>query len=217
TCSPGAQGSTVQAPGADLPLKRVRGASVLFHVSRDVGAELEEITWSVGPESNYTNMLQVHRGQEDAPTWVNLRDKYEHRVHVPNMMSLEIENLSPEDSGWYRAQAQLPRGRRSDQGFQLTVYEPAPVPQILTESASITPDWCNITLGCRTTGDREHVSVKWKSNFSPAKSSPGPAPNSWVLAVSLPLSQPNASLTCVVSNPVEEKTHSTTLGEVCAP
>ncbi|KAG8519970.1 hypothetical protein J0S82_016777, partial [Galemys pyrenaicus] len=195
--------------------KWIRGASVLFHVSRDLGAELQEITWSAGPESKYTAMLRVCRGQEDAPTWVDLRDKYEHRVHVPNMMSLEIENLSPEDSGRYWAQAQLPGGRGVVQGFQLTVYEPAPLPQIVTKSVSITPGWCNVTLECSTAGDREHLSVRWESNFSLMMSPPGPAPNSWVLAVSLPLPQPNASLTCVVSNPVEEKTRSTALGEVC--
>lgn len=39
--------------------------------------------------------------------------------------------------------------------------------------------------------------------------------NSWKLTLSLPLSQPNGSLTCVVSNQVDQKTATLDLGEVC--
>ncbi|XP_037356686.1 uncharacterized protein LOC119236834 [Talpa occidentalis] len=113
TCSPGAQSSGVKDPGANLPLKGIRGSSVLFHVSKVWAAELEQTEWGIGPESDYRVFLRVHRGKEDAPTWVSLRDKYEQRVHVPNMTSLRMENLSPEDSGRYWARAQLTGGRGS--------------------------------------------------------------------------------------------------------
>ncbi|XP_037355208.1 uncharacterized protein LOC119235760 [Talpa occidentalis] len=221
TCSTGAQSSEVKDTGANPPLKGIRGGSVLFHLSKVRAAELEQTEWGVGPESDFRVFLRVHRGKEDAPTWVNLRDKYEQRVHVPNMTSLRMENLTPEDSGRYRAGAQLTGGRGSTHGFQLTVYEPVPLPQIMTESLSLTPDWCNVTLECRTTGDRESLSVTWESQGLlgglERRTPPGPAPSSWTLAVSLTLSQPNASLTCVVSNPVDQKNATKDLGEVCVP
>uniref|UniRef100_A0AC11E8K7 Uncharacterized protein n=3 Tax=Ovis aries TaxID=9940 RepID=A0AC11E8K7_SHEEP len=42
-----------------------------------------------------------------------------------------------------------------------------------------------------------------------------PPSNPWTLTLSLPLSQPSASLTCVVSNQVDQKTATLDLGEVC--
>lgn len=44
----------------------------------------------------------------------------------------------------------------------------------------------------------------------------GPASNSHTLAVRLPLSQPYSSITCVVSNQMDQKTATVGLGEVCA-
>ncbi|XP_037356687.1 CD48 antigen-like [Talpa occidentalis] len=221
SCSPGAQSSAVKDPGAYLPLKGIRGGSVLFHLSKFRAAELEQTEWGVGPESDFRVFLRVHRGKEDAPTWVSLRDKYEQRVHVPSMASLRMENLTREDSGRYWARAQLTGGRGSAQGFQLTVYEPVPLPQILIESLSIAPGWCNVTLECRTPGDGENLSVTWESQGLlgglERRTPSGPAPSSWTLAVKLPLSQPHANLTCVVSNPADQKTHTKALGDVCAP
>jgi hypothetical protein len=85
------------------------------------GAELEEISWSFGPDSGYSVMLKVHRGA-DTPTWVSLQDKYKQRVHVHNMTSLRIDNLILQDSGQYKAQTVLTNGKGFDQIFYLTIY-----------------------------------------------------------------------------------------------
>ncbi|XP_037355760.1 T-lymphocyte surface antigen Ly-9-like isoform X2 [Talpa occidentalis] len=225
-CSPGAKsseahGSGVKGSEANNPVKGTQGGAVWFHMNTNPGAELEKILWGFFPQSAYVIMLEVHRGAEDAPTWCNLWDKYGQRVHVPNMTSLRIENLTSEDSGRYWAQAMLPGGGEMSQLFQLTVYEPVPLPQIVTESLSLTPDWCNVTLECRIMRDGENLSVTWESQGLlgglERRPPPGPARSSWILAVSQPLSQPHASLTCVVSNPVDQKTVTKALGEVCAP
>ena len=94
---------------------------MLFHIVKKQEADPEEVSWGFGPESNYTIMLQVRRGT-DTPTWVSLQDKYQHRVQVPNVSSLRIENLTPEDSGQYRARASFTGGRERSQVFHLTVY-----------------------------------------------------------------------------------------------
>ena len=96
--SPGAHGSEVQDPGACVPLQGIRGGSVLFNVTKKQEAEPEEVSWAFGPESNYSVLLRVHRGA-DTPTWVSLQNKYQQRVHVPNILSLRFENLTFEDSG----------------------------------------------------------------------------------------------------------------------
>ncbi|XP_008694753.2 SLAM family member 8-like isoform X3 [Ursus maritimus] len=129
------------------------------------------------------------------------------------------DNLTLEDSGLYRARVYYTRGRQYDQDFHLTVYEPVPLPQIRATVPSLTPGWCNVTVECDTTGTREGLTVSWESEGLPReleqRPAPGPAPNPWTLAVTLPLSQPNASLTCVIRNQVDQKTATRDLGDVC--
>ena len=119
--SPGACGSGVQDSGAHVPLQGIRGGSVLFHVIKKQEAEPEKVSWGFGPESNYSVLLRVHRGA-DTPTWINLQDKYQQRVHVPNILSLKIENLTCEDSGHYRARVSFPGVLELTQVFHLNVY-----------------------------------------------------------------------------------------------
>ncbi|KAM5200630.1 Fc receptor-like protein 5 isoform 3-T4 [Hipposideros larvatus] len=119
---------------AHVSLKRVQGGSVLFHVTweleGDSEAQLEEMAWGFGPETDYRVLLQVVRGG-DPPTWVSLQDKYRHRVRVPNMRSLLIANLTPEDSGQYRARGSFTGGGEFTQVFQLTVYEESVQPYVI--------------------------------------------------------------------------------------
>ncbi|XP_006160480.1 T-lymphocyte surface antigen Ly-9-like isoform X2 [Tupaia chinensis] len=217
-----ARSSGMNDSRAQSSQKRIRGGSALFHVEKnpgeDLGAELEEITWSFGPPSGYREMLRVHRGA-DAPTWLGLRDKYGQRVQVPSVTSLRIENLISEDSGRYWAQVTLSGGRKCDQDFFLTVCEPVPSPKILIQSTSVSSDWCNVTLLCSTSGTTESLMVTWESKDIPReleqRGMPGPVPNPWTLALRLPLSQRNASLTCMVSNDVDQKSDTSDLGTIC--
>ena len=98
--------------------------------------------------------------------------------------------------------------------------EPVFLPEILVNSSSITPGLCNVTLECRDPENRKDLKVTWESEGLPRElewsGTPGPAPNSWSLTVNLSLSQPNASLTCVVSNQVDKKTVSLDLGKIWA-
>ena len=102
-------------------MQGIQGGSVLFHVTKKQEAEPEEVSWGFGSELNYRVLLRVHRGA-DTPTWISLQDKYQQRVHVPNVTSLRIENLTPEDSGQYRARASFTGGIEFNQVFLLTVY-----------------------------------------------------------------------------------------------
>ncbi|XP_004416015.1 PREDICTED: uncharacterized protein LOC101382511 [Odobenus rosmarus divergens] len=200
----------------------IQGGSVRFHVIRNPElppeVELEKIAWGIVSRANYIVMLQVFPGR-DVPEWVNFRDKFEKRVHVLNITTLRIDNLTLEDSGRYRARESYRRGREYDLDFHLRVYEPMPLPQIRGTVLSLTPAWCNVTVECDTTGTRENRTVSWESEGLSReleqRPSPGPAPNYWSLAVNLPLTQPNSSLTCVVSNQVDQKTATRDLGDVC--
>ncbi|XP_057350979.1 SLAM family member 9-like isoform X4 [Manis pentadactyla] len=216
----GACSTVANSSGAHVYLNRTQGGCVLFHAAREAGAELKEISWGFGPESDYRVILTVC-SSTDPPTWVSLQDKYEQRVHVPNMTSLRIDNLTPGDSGQYRARISFTGGKEFNMNFHLTVYAPVPLPQIWVTSSSITAGWCNVTLECRAQGAMEDLKVTWESKGLPEeleqRGTPGPAPNSWTLDLSLPLSQPNPRLTCVLSNPLDQKTATTDLGAICVP
>ncbi|XP_011236168.2 T-lymphocyte surface antigen Ly-9-like isoform X4 [Ailuropoda melanoleuca] len=219
--SSGVRGSGVEDSGIPDSLK-MRGGSVSFHVIRKPelppAGELEKISWGIVSGSNYRVMLNVLPGR-NVPEWLNFQDKFKTRVHVPNITTLLVDNLTLEDSGLYRARVYYTRGRQYDQDFHLTVYEPVPLPQIRATVPSLTPGWCNVTVECDTTGTREGLTVSWESEGLPReleqRPAPGLAPNPWTLAVSLPLSQPNASLTCVVSSQVDQKTASQDLRDIC--
>ncbi|XP_041580321.1 SLAM family member 9-like isoform X2 [Vulpes lagopus] len=211
-----------QTSGNAVSLKGMQGASVLFHVIRNPDLppvdELEKISWGIVFRSNYIVMLQVFPGAE-VPEWINWQDKFQKRVHVLNITTLRIDNLTLEDTGLYRARDSYTRGRQYDQDFHLTVYEPLPLPQIRTTNLSITPGWCNVTVQCDTPGTREDLTMSWESRGLPReleqREAAGLAPNPWTLALSLPLSQTNASLTCVLRNQVEHKTATLDLGNIC--
>ena len=118
--SSGKHSSEVQNFGAHVSMEEIHGGSVLFCMIKEQEAELEMVSWGFGPESNYIVLLMVHPGAK-APTWVSLQNTYQQRVHVPNMTSLRIQNLTPEDSGQYWARASFTGGIEFTQVFRLTV------------------------------------------------------------------------------------------------
>lgn len=133
TQSSGAHVSGVEDSGIPVSVKGTQGASVWFHVIRSPElppeVELEKISWGTVSGSYYIAMLHVFPGR-DVPEWVNLQDKFEKRVHVLNVTTLRIDNLTLEDSGRYRARESYRRGRQHDQDFHLRVYGTwRPLPQ----------------------------------------------------------------------------------------
>ncbi|XP_023581360.1 SLAM family member 8-like isoform X2 [Trichechus manatus latirostris] len=225
--STGAKGSGTKDSEAFVSLKEIQGGSVLFHVIMKPGVDpravVKEITWSFGHLSDYRVMLHVYNGT-DSPKWVSLHDKYKQRIYMPNMTTLMIENLNLGDSGEYQARVTLPEGREYIQTFRLIVYETIPLPQVLTKYLSTTHGWCNVTLECNVSARAtENLKITWESKGLPKdleqRETPRPDTNPWTLAVSLPLSQPqsilSASITCVVSNPKDQKNATLDLGEVC--
>ncbi|XP_072588677.1 uncharacterized protein [Vulpes vulpes] len=226
-CSTGTQGSAAHGSGVEdsgnpVSLKRMQGASVLFQVLRNpdlpAGVKLEKMTWGILSGAKYTAVLRVTAGAR-TPEWVNFQDKFQKRVHVFNMTTLRMNNLTLEDTGLYRAQGSYTRGIMYDRDFHLTVYEPLSLPQIWAKDRFITPGWCNVTVKCDTSGTREDMTLSWESRGLPReleqRGTPGPAPNPWTLALSLPLSQPSISLNCVLSNQEHRKTVTLDLGDIC--
>ncbi|XP_036689516.1 uncharacterized protein LOC118884997 isoform X5 [Balaenoptera musculus] len=99
------------------------------------------------------------------------------------------------------------------------VLEPIPHPQIQIYSSSNTSGWCNVSLECGTPGNTGNLTVTWLSQGLPReleqRGTLGPARSSRNLSLSLPLSHFNSRLTCVVSNPADEKNATLHLEDIC--
>ena len=67
--------------------------------------------------------------------------------------------------------------------FISLVPEPMTLPQILSRSSSVTPNWCDVTLECKASENREDLKVTWESKGLPreleCRRTLGPAANSW--------------------------------------
>ncbi|XP_071474403.1 CD48 antigen-like isoform X5 [Marmota flaviventris] len=220
TCNTLPKSSGIKGFRTRTYLKVIQGGSVLLQVIQEPeDPKIQEITWGFTSDSNATFMLRLQNGKED-PLWFSLQDKYKHRVQVPSMSSLKINNLTLQDSGQYWALIMFQTGREIKRVFHLTVYDSVPLAQIWTTSASITPSWCNVTLECGAREAVEVLNVTWEvqgpSSELEQRGATGP-PNPWTLALSLPLRQPNVSLTCVLSNPVDQKNATLELTDLCSP
>lgn len=207
--------STVNGSGVHVPVKGIQGGSVLLYMENlriDPGHNLTEVTWSF-----YKPVKRkiLHLNPTNHIQWYKPEDKQ--RFCVLNKTFMRIENLTLEDTGLYEGEVTLTGGKTLYQVFHLTVYEPVPTPQILAQPEAITTDWCNVTLECIAKGVTEILNVTWESKdiTMEHKIIPGPAPNLWALAVTLPLSKPNSSLICKVSNQVDQKNTTIHLVEVC--
>lgn len=87
--------SEVQDSGF-VPMQGIQGNSVLFHIVKKQEADPEEVSWGFGLSLTTESSCESTVGQTP-PTWISLQDrKYQQRVHVPNVTSLRIENLTPE-------------------------------------------------------------------------------------------------------------------------
>ena len=76
-----------------------------------------------------------------------------------------------------------------------------------------------VSLECGTPGATDNLAVTWLSKGLPRelelRETLGPVPNSSNLSLSLPLGQLNGHLTCMVSNPVDEKNATLYLENIC--
>ncbi|XP_070464601.1 uncharacterized protein [Equus przewalskii] len=131
-----------------------------------------------------------------------LEEKCKHRFSLTELAFLIIRNLSMEMSGLYTVKIKFQSGKSQEEAFRLCLYS-----------------WCNISLECGTPGATDNLAVTWLSKGLPRelelRETLGPVPNSSNLSLSLPLGRLNGHLTCMVSNPVDEKNATLYLENIC--
>ncbi|XP_043859149.1 SLAM family member 5-like [Dromiciops gliroides] len=194
------------------------GRDVLFPLNVSLGEEIQEIEWRFTSEK--LQLLSLGPGNQSF-LWYSPLDRYKKRLDALEYASLIIRNLTLKDSGLYQARIIFTSGNFNVHSFALSVYEPIPVPQIHIQSQCLTPLWCNITLECQVSGPGKAVTVTWRmwNRLSWLKQSEMSevSPNSRTLSLSLPVGPSNSSLTCLASNPVDQRNITIDMKDICSP
>ncbi|KAL8184870.1 UNVERIFIED_CONTAM: hypothetical protein K2H54_031183 [Gekko kuhli] len=134
--------------------------------------------------------------------------------------TLWIRALEAEDNGVLRAQVLFATDEIHKQTFRLSVFEPVPDPQLRHQLVSKTAEGCNVTLQCLAS-EKGPFTISWKggNQLSVLEEHSG-----WYRlsaeGTELHLSWwPNSSdstLTCLLSNPVDQKSASFDLLSICS-
>ncbi|XP_070323653.1 CD48 antigen-like isoform X4 [Odocoileus virginianus] len=214
SASPDSQ--ALKYPSSSCTLKRTVGASVQLPLTSPLNSSIREIEWNWQPENDEKTQLVTWKPQTPTPDWYDLEEIYKHRLNLTEKAFLSIRNLTMEMSGLYTAKIKFNTGKSKEEKFRLCLYDPIPHPQIQIRSSSNTSGWCNISLECEIPGNTGNLTVIWLSQGLPRHlEQRGIPPNSRNLSLSLPISHIKSHLTCVVSNPAEEKNATLHLEDIC--
>ncbi|XP_040859242.1 SLAM family member 5-like isoform X2 [Ochotona curzoniae] len=204
----------VKDPSSSCTLNRTVGESVQLTLNSSPDPNIREIEWSWESPSQRKQLLVSWKPDGPGPDWYDIKD-LKNRFNLTKLGFLIIKNLTVEMSGLYTAEIKFKSGQSQVEAFQLCVYEPIPHPQIQIHSISNTSDWCNVTLECDTPGYTEDLTVTWMANNLEQNRTLVPTPHSKNLSLSLPIDQWNVHLTCVVSNPADQKNATLDLRGIC--
>ncbi|KAL8184869.1 UNVERIFIED_CONTAM: hypothetical protein K2H54_031181 [Gekko kuhli] len=133
--------------------------------------------------------------------------------------TLRIRALEKEDSGVFMARVVFVTGEIQEQAFLLSVFEPVPDPHILFQLVSRTAEGCNVTLRCLAS-EKGPFNISWKrgdqlgaleehSDWYRLSAEGTELHLSW---------QPDSSdsnVTCLLSNPADQKSASLDLLGIC--
>lgn len=112
--------------------------------------------------------------------------------------TLEINQLQKKHSGTFRMEVEDSESKKTNEYFQLDVYEPVPKPSVNIATRASKDGWCNVTLECIVAATQ--VTYRW---YKDEKVLVGE--NSSTLDDQLK-SESDASYKCIVSNPVSNET-----------
>ncbi|XP_053133833.1 SLAM family member 6-like isoform X2 [Hemicordylus capensis] len=210
----------IVSSSAENPPRRVNGiiggsASLPLNIS-STNAVIE-IEWMFQTKDSGTLLIaEFRKGELQRP---DPSDRFGKRLEMANETTLRILNLEMEDRGLYKARAKLTASEAEDHAFSLAVYDQIQDVQILHRLVSSTPEGCNVTLQCHSSGKGE-LNFCWKGGETSRALENG---SDWYRlsenGTALHLFwQPNPSdsiITCFISNPVDQKMVSVSLLSIC--
>nr|XP_028566188.1 SLAM family member 9-like [Podarcis muralis] len=198
-------------------LNGILGGCVLLPVSIPPLETLKTIEWDFQGGNGFKFQLaELRDGKLERP---NPEDRFGPRLEKANETTLRIKDLEMDDSGIYSIKVRFISTQYEDYTFHLSVYEPVPEPKILSQVVSKSPDGCNVTLQCQVPGKGE-FNISWKGGDAFRDLEDGSKSyhlsgngNSLHLFWKLNSSEPN--ITCLVTNPADQKSISSNLLHIC--
>ncbi|XP_060125445.1 SLAM family member 9-like isoform X2 [Zootoca vivipara] len=131
-----------------------------------------------------------------------------------NETTLRIKDLEMDDSGKYSIRVKFTSARYKDYTFHLSVYEPVPEPKILSQIVSNSPDGCNVTLQCQV-AEKGEINISWERDLKDGSKSYHLSGNGKDLHLFWKLNSSDPNITCLVTNPADQKSISFNLLHIC--
>ncbi|XP_053225985.1 uncharacterized protein LOC128404415 isoform X2 [Podarcis raffonei] len=200
-----------------IQLKRILGESALLPVHITSANTVSIVKWIFHPRQGEANDL----GRFSDGKWKrwNTSDSLGQRLEMVDGTTLKISNLVVKDSGNYTAHVTFSTGVIESHTFNLTVYEPVQEPQVTHKLISNTPDGCNVTLRCQASGKGD-LRVSWKRG-NPLRALGEClgwhqlSDNGKDLHLFWHRNASDTNITCLVSNPADQKNISINLLSLC--
>ncbi|XP_040267206.1 SLAM family member 5-like isoform X2 [Bufo bufo] len=179
-----------------------------YSPSQKIGAS-KLITWRFDKINEQVTILDT----TEKPHYV-YPSKFRDRLQVSeNLHTLTIVDLTMEDGGMYTIDVVDVNGVRESYSFNVTVYEPVPLPSIRTEVTENAIDRCNVTLHCSVPSNTSDFSYSWQCGDR--KSDCQQYNNGRTVQISLKNDSKDMEILCIVQNPVDKKNVSIHVQETC--
>ncbi|XP_021232346.1 CD48 antigen-like [Numida meleagris] len=189
------------------PVSGMLGGSALLPLPLHPGIKVKRIIWSFTAHAS-TKMEVVEYSPE-----IFQHPKYSRQRLEFNETALRISALELGDSGVYDAQVTYQTLKMSEYSFNLSVYEPVPVPLIQHELLSHSTQDCTIILRCLVpAGSGAQITWQYDNTSSTIRTQ---SEDGHMLHLTVPTSALHATYTCVARNPLQEQSNSVDLAALC--
>ncbi|XP_044128569.1 CD48 antigen-like isoform X1 [Bufo gargarizans] len=179
-----------------------------YSPSQKIGAS-KSIIWKFDKINEQVTILDT----TEKPHYV-YASKFRDRLQPSeNLHTLTIVDLTMEDGGMYTIDVVDLNGVRESYSFNVTVYEPVPLPSIRTEVKENTKDTCNVTLHCSVPSNTSDFSYSWQCGDR--KSDCQQYNNGRTVQISLKNDSKDMEILCIVQNPVDKKNVSFHVQKMC--
>uniref|UniRef100_A0ACB8G771 Uncharacterized protein n=1 Tax=Sphaerodactylus townsendi TaxID=933632 RepID=A0ACB8G771_9SAUR len=208
------------AENPPVQVNGILGRSAFFPLQFPATKTVARIEWTLragaGPE------IVIAELKDGKLEWRKTWAQFGQRLEMADGTMLRIRALEKEDNCTLKAQVVFVSGEVLRQNFRLSVFEPVPDPEIRPHLVSKSAEVCNVTLQCLASG-KAGINVSWKrGNSSEQLGVLEEGLNRyWLSAESTHLHmswQPDSlesTFTCLLSNPVDQKSATFDLASIC--
>ncbi|XP_048365028.1 T-lymphocyte surface antigen Ly-9-like [Sphaerodactylus townsendi] len=195
----------------------IQGGSVLLPTALTSSEKVAKIEWKFQPQTGLALAIaEFIGGKLERP---NPGDRFGWRLKMVDEATLRITELELGDGGDYMARVRLASAVVEEHSFTCRVYEPVPEPQILFRLVSRTAEMCNVTLRCLGS-EKGGINISWKrgdqlSFLEGSSDWYQLSAGSTDLHVSWRHNSSDSTFTCLLSNPVDQKSASFHLASIC--